>query len=213
MNKFKNYYSRESQIRAESVNDEERSIEGVLSTEEPVMVFDWYRFEPILEVLRMDGVELPKQLPLLNAHSRESIHNIVGSTRELRMSTDENGKPIIIAKNFISEAEQDIFTKAKEGHITDTSIGYVISEKDSEYVEKGETKTINGREYKNESKSRMVLRTKWTLKENSLVPIGADKMAKLRAELETETIEETSTVARSMKMNQFIHNHNKNLLK
>lgn len=211
-NKFyENHYSREALIRLETINEEERSIEGVLSTETPVIVYDWYRGQPVNEVLLMDGVELPGKVPLLDAHSRFSTADIIGSTTDFRRGTDDAGNPVIFAKNVFSSTEDKIFTKAKEGHITDTSIGYTVSKNDTVEVKPGKTENINGRDWTNDGNMSMLVRTKWTLKENSLVPIGADKLAKLRSEFtpveEEVKVDEEVKVARSLRMNRNIHNN------
>jgi hypothetical protein len=180
---YSNYYSREAKFESKTVNEDERSIEGVLSTEDPVMVWDWERWEPVREILLMSGVTLPSRLPLLNAHSRFSTSDVIGSTRDIELTKDSKGNPILVAKNFFSSTEDKVFTKAKEGHITDTSIGYVIDPEKSVYLKKGESKEIKGRVYKNDDDLTLVIRKKWELFENSLVPIGADQRAKLRSEL------------------------------
>ena len=42
---YKDMFSREARLL--SVDDEQRSIDGIFTTEAPAMVWDWYRFEPI----------------------------------------------------------------------------------------------------------------------------------------------------------------------
>lgn len=191
------------------MNEEERSIEGVLSTETPVVVFDWARFEPVLEVLLMDGVELPERVPLLDSHSRYSTADIIGTTRNFRREVDMEGNPIIVATNYFSSVEENAFVKAKEGHLTDTSIGYMIDPEHTVKVKRGDSKIVNGRMWKNDYDMDMVIRKKWKLFENSLVPIGADQRAKLRSELppvqEQIKINESKVVARSIQMNRNIN--------
>ena len=98
---FDNHFSRESvSLQRESVNEETRSIEGVVATELPALVVDWSRWELINEVLLMDGVELPesKQVVMLDTHSRYYLSDIKGSTRELKIVNDEKLGPVLMGR-------------------------------------------------------------------------------------------------------------------
>jgi hypothetical protein len=53
--------TRAFQVRAESVNAEERSVEAVIASEAPVMVWDWRSGDVIDEVLLMSGAAVPPQ--------------------------------------------------------------------------------------------------------------------------------------------------------
>lgn len=181
---FENIYSRETApLVRKSVDEETRSIEGVVATELPAMVFDWSRWEPIQEILLMDGVELPesKQVIMLDTHTRYWLSAIKGSTRELRVEDDPKLGRVLMGRNFFAHNAEDEFKLAKDGHLTDTSVGYKVYNKFTEKLRPGERKVINGKEFINKDESMdLWIRTKWTLLENSLVPIGADKAAKLR---------------------------------
>ncbi len=156
-------------VRAHSIDAEKRSVEAVITTEAAVPMFDWERYELVPEVLLMKGADYPKQVPFLNAHSRSSVDDQLGSAREIRTERDE-----LIGRMFFAKASQAAFEKVQEGHVTDVSAGYQVQEKT--HVPKGYTQNIGGREFT----GPVNVVTKWKLREVSLVPIGADEQAKLR---------------------------------
>lgn len=179
---FENIYSRECEIR--KVSDEnERSIRGVLATELPAIVFDWYKWRAIREVLLIDGMDVPEKMPLLDAHSRWEVSNIKGSVTNATKVNDSKLGTIYEADNIFSSTAEKEFTLAKEGHLTSTSIGYFIYPEKTVEIEYGQEKSVNGKTYKNDYKDKLplVIRLKSTVFENSLVPIGADKAAKFRS--------------------------------
>lgn len=166
-------------LRAETIDEKTRSVEAVIATETPVAVYDWARDEVVDEVIRMDGLELPKdrQLVLLDAHARWSSEFVLGSTRDLRV---EDGK--LIGRNvFSSEPGVDpIWTKVREGHIRDNSIGYLVTEHTT--IGRGEKAVVKGTEYTASATRALRIATRVRPRENSIVPIGADALAKMRSE-------------------------------
>mgnify|MGYP000890687889 CR=1 FL=1 len=164
-------------LRAETFDVEKRSVEAVIATETPAQVVDWERWEVIDEVLRMDGAVLPKnrQIPFLDAHSRWSAADVLGSTRELRVEGET-----LVGRNFFSSAPsaQEAATKVREGHITDNSIGYRVLA--SVTLEPNTESNVNGKLYRAGARALRIA-TQWEVRENSLVPIGADSLAKMRA--------------------------------
>lgn len=158
-----------------TLDEENRSVEVVMSTEEPALVYDWER-GLVNEVLLMSGAQLPeiRQLVLLDAHSRYETANIIGSAREVRIENDAMiGRAIY---STAPEAESP-WIKTREGHLTDYSIGYRVDE--SIWVPEGQTTSIEGRIFQGPVK----VVTKWTPRELSAVPIGADQNAKARSEI------------------------------
>ncbi|MBW1956701.1 MAG: hypothetical protein JRI83_13450 [Deltaproteobacteria bacterium] len=160
--------------RPASLDEKTRSVEVIAATETPVEVFDWRRLEVVNEILLMDGLEMPKsrQVPLLDSHSRYATSSVLGSLRDMRT---ENGQ--LVGRAFFStvpEAESP-FTKVREGHLTDFSIGYKIIK--DEWVPAGKTATIKGRTFE----GPMSVVTRWRVKELSTVPIGADENATARS--------------------------------
>jgi len=185
MRKFEGIYSRSAVVIREGnkgINEEERSIGNIVATEDPTVVFDWARWEPIREILLMSGVELPesKQIPLLRNHSRWSDEDVVGSTRNLTVEGD-----ILTGRNFISEVEANLWTKIREGHVTDTSVGYRTYSEHSIRLAPGEETNIDGKVYRNDYADGMdlIIRKKWKPMEDSVTPIGADQRSKMRSEL------------------------------
>lgn len=158
-----------------SANREERTIESVMATEEPVLVYDYRRWEMIREILLTDGVELPDQIPLLDNHNRYDCDDVFGSTRNIRV---EEGK--LIGRNYFADDEKSLraFNKVADGHIRDNSIGYTIEA--FQDLEPGEYRTIGNREFTAGSEPLRIA-TKWKLRENSITPIGADDKAKMRS--------------------------------
>lgn len=181
---FENCYSREiPSIRAKNIDENNRTIRGVLATELPAVVFDWSRWNVIREIILIDGVEVPKKMPLLDAHSRFQTANIKGSTVNPEKMEDPKLGRIIEADNVFSATAENEWTLAKEGHLDSTSIGYEIFPDQSIEVNYGTETVIKGVAYKNDysDKLPLVIRLRSRIFENSLVPIGADKAAKFRS--------------------------------
>lgn len=157
-----------------SSRDDDRSVEFVLSTQQPVRMYV-PEYGEVGEVLLAKGVQLPhnKQVPLLDSHSRYSVDDVLGSVREIRV---ENGQ--VVARVFFARNSkaQETYEKVRDGHLTDISVGY--SADDSVYVPAEKRKAINGEEFE----GPVLVTKKWSLKESSITPIGADSKAKARSE-------------------------------
>lgn len=187
---FKDIFSRSVVLRKPATDDNTRAIRGVIATELPVIVMDWYRWEPIREVLVVDGANVPDKVPLLDAHSRFEVNNIKGSTTNFDYETDDELGIILTGDNIFSTTAEKEFTLAKEGHLDSTSIGYRVYEKESVILKPNTETEIDGRKFRNDYGDGLdlVIRKKWDLLENSLVPIGADKAAKFRSMFSKEVI-------------------------
>ena len=111
--------------RLATLNEADRSIDFVATTSDKVSVFDWETWRPIDEVLLMGGRLDPSsgQVPLLDSHDNYSVDKQLGSGREIRTE----GQATII-RVYVSSTRDDVFTKIKEGHLTDCSVGYRIKE-------------------------------------------------------------------------------------
>ena len=177
---FAGIFSREALVTPKTIDEKARSIENVVLTENPALVWDWARFEPIREIVLINGIECPedRQVVLLDAHSRYQTSNIKGSTRDLRAEGN-----VYVGDTFFSETAEHEWTLAKERHLTATSAGYRTYEKDSVFIRPGGVEKVNGRTFKNDfgDDLTLVIRTRVTIFENSILPIGADEAAKLRA--------------------------------
>jgi hypothetical protein len=167
--------TRSLSVRAGSIDEETRSVEAVLATESPVQVWDWKRWGLIDEVLRMDGIAPPEQVVLLESHHRYSTESVLGSIRSIRIDgTRLIGRPTLAEGD---EAADGAWNKIRQGHITDISVGYRTDEYTD--IKPNTTETVNGKRYTAGDRPLRIT-TRWTLKEGSLVPIGADEAAKIR---------------------------------
>ena len=158
-----------------SFDDKTRSMEGIFATEAPVRIYDWDRGDIVSEVLLMSGAEFPSQIPFLDSHNRGSVQDQIGSGREMKISGEK-----LIGRVYFADTQSGAgaLQLAKERHITDLSVGYVVRE--SIWIEDGTTYTHpDGRTFNGPLK----LATHWSIKEISLVPIGADEGAKLRSDI------------------------------
>ena len=158
-----------------TLNTESRSFEVIGASEAPVEVWDYQRGELVPEVLLMDGCEMPasRQIPLLDSHMRWDTASVLGSFREMKTSGDQ-----LVGRVFFSSAPEaeSPYAKAREGHLTDFSVGYrVIS---SQWVPAGEKATVRGRSFVGPVR----VTTRWKVRELSICPIGADERAKARSE-------------------------------
>lgn len=158
-----------------TLDEETRSVEVIGATEAPVEVYDWER-GIIKEVLLMDGIELPKnrQIPLLDNHSRWSNSSVLGSYRDMEVSGGQ-----LLGRAYFSSAPEveSTYTKVREGHLTDFSVGYRVIK--AVWVPEGQTQKVRGNSYKGPVK----VTTRWRVKELSSTPFGADQNAKARSEM------------------------------
>lgn len=180
------------EVRASSLDIENRTIDANVSTENPVLMPDYSRGEMVPEILVASGAVIPasRQVPLLDSHQRSSVSHQLGSARDVTVRGDA-----VSSKLHFSESASNEFTKVREGHVTDVSAGYMVIKK--QYVPAGETKSISGRSYT----GPVNVVTKWKLREVSLTPIGADDQAKLRG-FDPETFNPTDSEQRTFTMDE-----------
>jgi hypothetical protein len=197
----RNLTSRTLCLRAQTANDEARSVEATIATETPVEVYDWWEGTRVVEVLLMSGVRMPdnNQLPLLAVHSRYGLDDVLGSARSLR----NDGTELMATLYFAGDEEsRKAWDKTRDGHITDVSVGYRVNS--SITVKPGSSATIAGKTF-NADKMPLRVTTDWTLKEVSLVPIGADTRAKIRSDDSpaiNDSNQETQTMAEELRTDQ-----------
>jgi HK97 family phage major capsid protein len=175
------WVSRSAAIAPQNIDEKNRTISGILTTEEPAIVFDWNRCELIREVLLMEGCELPPDdyLPLLDNHNRYGAvaTNIKGSVHNIKV----DGSNLRGDLTFSTIAEPEL-TLAKEGHLRGLSVGYQTYDEYTIVLPPGAKQMFFGnKEIANIFADGLDLfvRTKWTPKEESLTPVGADKNALL----------------------------------
>lgn len=177
--------SRSAPIDRGIIDEKNRSIRTVIASDNPTIVIDWERGQPVREVLRMDGAIFPetRQLVLLNNHSRwEGTLAVKGSVREIEVKGNE-----LVGRTFFattSDVEND-WIKAREGHLTDVSVGYRTFKDKTTILKPGEAAVVGGKEYRNDYGDGfdLYIRTQWQAKEVSLTPIGADDIAKFRSQI------------------------------
>lgn len=145
-------------------NKEARSIDVIAATEEPVYIYE-YPYGNVPEVLLMSGCKLPasRQVPLLDAHNRNSTADVMGSVRDLKTDNDIlPGRAV-----FSSTAQADeAMIKAEEGHLTDLSVGYRVLK--SQFVPEKTAQIIGGKTFN----GPVLVRTSWQVKEISRAPRG-----------------------------------------
>lgn len=163
-----------------TLDDQARTVDAVMTTETPAKVVDWERWEIVDEILILDGAQYAKQLPLLNSHDRSGVEQVLGSVRDIR----RDGDALVGTVHFSSVPEADsAMIKVREGHLTDFSIGYSVQE--SVWVPEGQSYALNGKSYDGPVK----ISTKFEIRELSICPIGADKLAKARAAANLQPLE------------------------
>ncbi len=160
--------------------EENQTSRGILTSEQPVAMFDYSRGEYVPEVLLMSGMKTRgKSIKLLDTHNTSSVRNVLGSFDQITIrNAGERDVPYNFAEGNIriSETEEKIATKVAEGHINEMSVGYSYSDGETVYIPEGEKREINGTEYT----GPVNIRTKWMASEASLVPLGADDEAQIR---------------------------------
>lgn len=174
--------SRTIQLRAATVNEQDRSVEAVLTTDRAVEVWDWSEPSGTLdEVLLMEGCRtIPDQIPLLANHSRWGLEDQLGSVRDIRVDGGEIiGRLRLVTSPDPTAAEERAWRMIAQGHQTDVSIGYRVRK--STKIAAGSSAEIAGRTF-TAGKRALRVATEWELHECSLVPIGADSAAKLRTD-------------------------------
>lgn len=154
-----------------TIDTETRSVGIIAATENPVMMPDWERMEMVPEVLLMSGIKLPesRKVPLLNSHDRFAVESVIGSATELEVNDRK-----LVGKAVFASAADGAFSRVKEGHVTDLSVGYSIEKR--RYVPEKTTERIGGKEFV----GPVNVATSWRVREVSLTPIGADEQAKMR---------------------------------
>ena len=150
--------------------DEDNAVDGTIATEAPVQVFDFSRGAVVDEVLLLDGMEHPRQIPIVDSHDRSTVRNILVSIRSLSVA---DGK--FTGRAYFSRRPeaQAVLRDIQDGHITDFSI--TAQPTDVEFVPDGHVATVRGREFTGPQKlvksSRAV--------DGSVVAVGADQNAKV----------------------------------
>lgn len=152
-----------------SVDEAKRTAEVVWSTGAAVMRMDYWTGKRYLEELSLDPkhVDMKRMesgAPILNNHSRYSLADVIGVVERAWI---ENGEGRAIVRFDDGEDAQEIFRKVQNGILRNVSVGYSVRK--YEITEQEGTLPIY----------RAV---DWTPAEVSVVPVGADANAGVRAE-------------------------------
>jgi hypothetical protein len=175
--------TRKAPISLATANDTDLTLECTMASEAPVRVMDWASGDMIREILPMSSLmDAPATVPLLNSHERAGVENVLGHVSDIRIEGDKLVGRVRFAQK--DPAAKSAYEKYRAGHLTDFSIGYQIQEMSR--IDAGESLNIGGREYVAQDEMPLRVATKWTLRELSAVPIGADPQAKARAEEKPE---------------------------
>lgn len=158
-----------------SLNEEEHSVGAILATDRAVCVMDRETWEPIDEVLRIDGAELPEQIPMLANHARWSLDDQLGCIRNITRGEGELSCRLFFTKG--DAAADKAWNKVRQGHLRDISAGYQVASYTD--IPASQTATVKGRQYTAGAR-RLRISTAWRPREGSLTPIGADEAAKIR---------------------------------
>lgn len=163
-------------VRAESVNEEERSVEAVLSTETPVEMFDYDRWDYVPEILVASAMRIRggrSTVPILDSHNRWSTSSILGVVKDIRV---EGGQ--VVGRLVFDDTDEGraAWTRVRSGSLTDVSVGYGVAKRT--FIGEDTTQNIDGRNYT----GPVNVVTDWELKELSPTPIGADVNATMRSE-------------------------------
>ena len=165
---------RSIELKPDTWDENTRSVECVIATDNPIMSTDSRTGKGVMEVWRMDGAEFNATVPLCDNHQRSTVRQVLGSVRDI---STKDGR--MVGRLYVSEAEPNIATKVREGHIRDVSGG--IQPLEGDQVQRGQTRHVRGIPYTAPADRDMKVLTRWRLREVSLTPIGADPSAKIRS--------------------------------
>jgi HK97 family phage prohead protease len=166
--------ARAAEVRAASFNADARTVEVVVASETPVRRFGFLEnigFGEFDEVLSMDGIDSSRfsNAPLADSHDLSSVRNVFGRVESFRVESD---KLIATVKFSRKAAAQEVMHDVADGVISQVSVGYKVQEYEIEIGNKGDIPVARA--------------TKWTPLEVSLVPVGADPAAVVRASADDE---------------------------
>lgn len=162
------------EVRPETANDDDLSIDVVVASENPVERYDENSQEVVREILSMDGVRFRtnrRQLPIVDSHDRSTIRNVLGSIRNI----NPDGSQLVGKASFARDKDsQDAYWKVKDGHVTDFSI--TAQPNAVTRIKRGERSIFRDTEI--EGPADIV--TDWTTEDASLVAVGADETSTVR---------------------------------
>lgn len=201
-----------AEFKADSFNEEDRTVEVTFATETAVRTFDWDSYETINEVL----VCTPEAGDLTRLNSGGPVldnHNRWGKTAEVTVGVVENARfenNIAIAKLRFGDTEDDtkLMHKVRDKIVTGISVGYNVKEYQVTRAE---------------GQIPLYRATKWEATEISFTPVQADVNSRVRSEgaenINNVIIEDitpvvepanTETVEENLPSNTELENNNNN---
>jgi len=171
-------------------NESDRSIEIILATETPTMVFDAEKRTVVDEVLLADGMQAVDEIPLLDNHNRFDNDAVFGLIKSIRATNGEIRARIYFAdmQRFLEKHPSDeaalklerTVEKVRQGVLKGISAGYRINERT--YIPAGQSRTVAGKKYTARANVGMSIVTNWIPREGSITPVQADRFSKTRSE-------------------------------
>lgn len=165
------------EVRRETANDDDKSIEVVIASENPVERFDEETGDIYQEILDMDGLVLrggKDKLPIVDSHDRSTVRNVYGSVRGIHRDSTE----LVGRASFARDTDsQDAYWKLKDGHLDDFSITATPNE--TQRIQRGETGVWRDQDID----GPVDIHTDWMPTDASLVAVGADETSTQRSAL------------------------------
>jgi len=165
-----------AELKANSFNETDRTVEVVFATETVVRTFDWDEGQ-IQEVLLCnplngDLTRLNSGAPALDNHNRygDTAKTVVGVVSDARF---ENGVGVAKIRFGSSESDTELMNKVRDGIVTGVSVGYNVYEYQVT---------------RSEGKLPLYEATKWEATEISFTAVQADVNSRVRSENDTNEV-------------------------
>lgn len=153
-----------------TLDEKTRTIEVIVSTENPVRMYDWWTGQSFNEVLSLEAghfrtERLDAGLPLLDNHKRTGTLGVYGVVESWRV---EDNKLIASVRFDDDDESEKYYRKVKNGIVRGISVGYNVDV--YEELPTGDSQMLTMRAID------------WTPLEVSLAPIQADTQSVVRSE-------------------------------
>ena len=182
--------SMRASVRPSTTDEQNRTVEVVVATQQPVLVQDPSTRAMIDEVLVADGGVFPDSVPFNDEHKMRTVGAVLGSVTQFR----RDGEQWIGVVAFSDDAEgHRTFGLYRDGHLTDVSVGYRYLD----YVDipRGKSRRVAGRMYTARARMMRIV-TKWQAVHVAATQEGADSLAKAR---HTTTSQENSEMNKRLR--------------
>lgn len=162
-----NWIRRAALIIPDTRDEEARTVDAVIATENPVRVYDYRTGQIMDEVLISRGARMPKWTPMLDSHSRWSLLTL-GSAVNYRLQKDVIRATLRFA---VGDDVDPIWGRVRDDHLRGVSVGGSrITYTD---IEAGQAARVAGRRWIAGDRPLRIT-TKWQINETSVVVFGAD---------------------------------------